>query len=167
MSIAPRDEPEAAELLAIREIEAEVEAIVESKPGLRIIQPDGWPRPSGYSNGAVATGKYAVFAGQIGWNPVTCTFDTDDFAAQARQALHNIVDLLLAAGARPQDLVRLTWYILDRDEYLSAGRQVGAVYREIIGNHYPAMSVIVVSGLLEERARVEIEATAVIPEHPI
>ena len=158
MSIAPRDEPEASELLAIREMETR---------GPEIIQPEGWPRPKGYANGAVATGKYAVFAGQIGWDPVTCTFGTDDFAGQTRQALHNIVDLLLAAGARPADLVRLTWYILDRDEYLAAGKSVGAAYREIIGNNYPAMSVVVVSGLLEERARVEIEATAVIPEHPV
>jgi len=158
MSIAPRDEPEASELLAIREMET---------PRPDIIQPEGWPRPRGYANGAVATGKYAVFAGQIGWNPATCAFDTDDFAGQTRQALHNIVDLLLAADARPSDLVRLTWYILDRDEYLASTRSIGAAYREIIGNHYPAMSVIVVSGLLEERARVEIEATAVIPEHPV
>jgi enamine deaminase RidA (YjgF/YER057c/UK114 family) len=158
MSIAPRDEPEASELLAIREMET---------PGPEIIQPEGWPRPRGYANGAVATGKYAVFAGQIGWNPVACTFDSDDFAGQTRQALHNIVELLLAANARPTDLVRLTWYILDRDEYLTAAKAVGAAYREIIGNHYPPMSVVVVSGLLEERARVEIEATAVIPEHPV
>ncbi len=158
MSIAPRDEPEASELLAIREMET---------PRPEMVQPEGWPRPKGYANGAVATGKYAVFAGQIGWDPVTCTFGTDDFAGQTRQALHNIVDLLLAAGARPTDLVRLTWYILDRDEYLAAGKSVGTAYREIIGNHYPAMSVVVVSGLLEERARVEIEATAVIPEHPV
>ena len=158
MSIAPRDEPEASELLAIREME---------RPGPEIVQPEGWPRPRGYANGAVATGKYAVFAGQIGWNPATCSFDSDDFSEQTRQALHNIVDLLLAADARPQDLVRLTWYILDRDEYLAAGRKIGAAYREIIGSHYPPMSVIVVSGLLEEKARVEIEATAIIPEHPV
>lgn len=159
MSIAPRDEPEPSELLAISEIEKE--------PGPEIIQPEGWARPRGYANGAVARGRYAVFAGQIGWNPVTCTFDADDFTGQTRQALHNIVELLLAAGARPNDLVRLNWYILDRDEYLSVTRQIGAVYREIIGNHYPPMSVIVVSGLLEQRARVEIEATAVIPEQPV
>ena len=158
MSIAPRDEPEASELLAIREME---------RPGPEIVQPEGWPRPRGYANGAVATGRYAVFAGQIGWNPATCIFDSGDFADQTRQALHNIVDLLLAAGARPQDLVRLTWYILDRNEYLAATRQIGAAYREIIGSHYPPMSVIVVSGLLEENARVEIEATAIIPEHPV
>lgn len=135
--------------------------------GMKLVQPEGWPRPRGYANGAVASGRFAVLAGQIGWNPATCAFDTDDFAGQTRQALHNIVDLLLAAGARPQDLVRLTWYILDRDEYLAATRQIGAAYREIIGNHYPTMSVIIVSGLLEQRARVEIEATAVIPEHAV
>ncbi len=159
MSIAPRDEPESAELLAVRDM--------ERAAGPEIILPEGWPRPRGYANGAVATGKYAVFAGQIGWNPGNCTFESDDFTAQTRQALHNLVALLLAAGGRPTDLVRLTWYIIDREEYLSATKQVGAAYREIIGNHYPPMSIIVVSGLLEERARVEIEATAIIPEHPL
>lgn len=158
MSIAPRDEPELAALVAIREM--------ERGGGPEIVQPEGWPRPRGYSNCAVAKGRMAVLAGQIGWNPATGSFDTDDFAGQTRQALHNIVDLLIAAGARPQDLVRLTWYVLDREEYLSATRDIGAAYREIIGNHYPPMSVIVVSGLLEPRARVEIEATAIIPEHP-
>ncbi len=140
---------------------------MNAEPGPEIILPDGWPRPRGYANGAVATGKYAVFAGQIGWDPATSIIASDDFAAQTRQALHNIVELLLASGARPTDLVRLTWFITDREEYLAASKQVGAVYREIIGNHYPPMSVIVVSGLLEPRARVEIEATAVIPEHPL
>ncbi len=136
-------------------------------PGPEIILPDGWPRPRGYANGAVATGKFAVFAGQIGWDPATSVIASDDFAAQTRQALHNIVALLLAAGARPTDLVRLTWFITDRDEYVAASREIGTAYREIIGSHYPTMSVIVVSGLLEPRARVEIEATAVIPEHPL
>ncbi|HEX2723966.1 MAG TPA: RidA family protein [Gemmatimonadaceae bacterium] len=159
MSIAPRDEPESSEVLAIREM--------EKTAGPELIQPEGWPRPKGYANAAVASGRYAAFAGQVGWDPVTCAFDTDDFAGQTRQALHNIVQLLLAAGARPHDLIRLTWYILDRREYMSASREIGAIYREIIGDHYPAMSVIVVSGFLEERARVEIEATAVIPEHPV
>ena len=122
--------------------------------------------PRGYANGAVASGRFLTLAGQIGWNPRSCTFDSDDFAAQTRQALHNIVELLLAADSRPQDLVRLTWYVLDREEYVSARKEIGAAYREIIGDHYPPMSVIFVSGLLEQRARVEIEATAVIPQHP-
>ncbi len=140
---------------------------MKTEPGPEIILPDGWPRPRGYANGAVATGKYAVFAGQIGWDPATSVIASDDFVVQTRQALHNIVELLLAAGARPADLVRLTWFITDRAEYVAASKQIGAVYREIIGNHYPPMSVIIVSGLLEPRARVEIEATAVIPEHPL
>lgn len=134
---------------------------------MKLVQPEGWPRPRGYANGVVASGRHAVYAGQIGWNPATCAFDSEDFAGQTRQALHNIVDLLLASDARPQDLVRLTWYILDRDEYLAAAREIGAAYREIIGSHYPAMSVVVVRGLLETKARVEIEATAVIPEHAV
>ena len=130
-----------------------------------MIQPEGWPRPRGYANGVVATGKVVMIAGQIGWNPVTSQFETDDFAAQTRQALHNVVEILLAADARPQDLVRLTWYITTRDEYLAAQKEIGAVYREIIGSHFPPMSVVFVSGLLESQAKVEIEATAVIPQH--
>ena len=110
----------------------------------------------------MARGKLVSIAGQIGWDPVTHAFESGEFAAQTRQALHNVVALLLEAGARPQDLVRMTWYIVDRDEYIAARREVGALYREIIGQHYPAMSVVVVSALVEEGARVEIEATAVI-----
>ncbi|MEO8193296.1 MAG: RidA family protein [Gemmatimonadales bacterium] len=159
MSIAPRDEPESSEILALRE---EIEVL----EGPAIVQPEGWARPRGFSHGAVATGKYVTLAGQVGWNPATCTFDTDDFAGQTRQVLHNIVELLLAANARPHDLVRLTWYILDRDEYVASRKETGAAWREIIGSHYPPMSVVFVSGLLEERALLEIEATAVIPEHP-
>jgi enamine deaminase RidA (YjgF/YER057c/UK114 family) len=112
----------------------------------------------------ISSGRYVTLAGQIGWNPVTQQFESDKFAEQARQALHNIVTLLLEAGARPHDLVRLTWYVVDREEYVSARREVGEAYREIIGEHYPPMAVIIVAGLLEERARVEIEATAVIGE---
>jgi enamine deaminase RidA (YjgF/YER057c/UK114 family) len=130
-----------------------------------ILRPEGWPRPRGYENGVVQSGKIVALAGQIGWNPVTSAFDSDDLASQVRQALHNIIELLLNAGARPQDLVRLTWYMLDRDEYLSSLKEIGAAYREIVGEHYPPMSVVFVSALVEERARVEIEATAVIPGH--
>jgi enamine deaminase RidA (YjgF/YER057c/UK114 family) len=106
-----------------------------------------------------------ALAGQIGWDPVTSRFESTELVSQVRQALHNIIDLLLNAGARPQDLIRLTWYMVDREEYLASMKEIGAVYREIIGNHYPAMSVVFVSGLVESEARVEIEATAVIPEH--
>lgn len=132
-----------------------------------ILRPDGWPRPRGYENGVVQSGKIVSLAGQIGWNPVTSAFDSDDLAAQVRQALHNIIELLLNAGARPQDLVRLTWYMTDRAAYVSSLKEIGAVYREIIGEHYPPMSVVFVTALVEERARVEIEATAVIPEHAV
>lgn len=131
-----------------------------------ILQPDGWSPPKGYANGVVESGKLVTLAGQIGWNPQSCTFESDDLAVQVRQTLHNIVELLLAANARPHDLVRLTWYMLDRDEYVRARRDIGEAWREIMGEHYPPMSVVFVAALLEERARVEIEATAVIPEHP-
>ena len=155
MSIAPRDEPEASELLAMSEADR----------GASMIQPEGWAKPEGYSNGAVMSGRIVTVAGQVGWNPQTCVFESSDFAGQARQALHNMVEVLLAAGARPADLVRITWYILERGEYTAAKKDIGAAYLEIIGNHYPPMSLVIVSGLLEQRARVEIEGTAVIPEH--
>jgi enamine deaminase RidA (YjgF/YER057c/UK114 family) len=136
----------------------------ERGAGGEIVHPGDWAPSRGYSDGMVSTGKYVTLAGQIGWNPVTQQFESDRFAEQTRQALHNVVTLLLEAGARPHDLVRLTWYVVDRDEYVAARREVGEAYREIIGEHYPPMAVIVVKGLLEERAKVEIEATAVIGE---
>ena len=157
MNIEPVVDPIAAEIVVDR-------TIAERESGPAIVQPDGWPRPRGYSNGAVASGRFVVLAGQIGWNPVSGQFEVADFVGQTRQALTNIVALLLEGGARPRDLVRLTWFILDREEYLSAGRDIGAVYRELIGDHYPPMSVVLVSGLLERQARVEIEATTVIPD---
>lgn len=121
----------------------------------------GWSRPHGYSDGMVAKGKVLVTSGMIGWNPENQTIETDNFASQTAQALRNIVDVLHAAGAEPQHLVRLTWYVTSRDEYLAAREGIGVAYREIIGRHYPAMAVVVVAGLLEARAKVEIEATAV------
>ncbi|MBA3579235.1 MAG: RidA family protein [Gemmatimonadaceae bacterium] len=130
----------------------------------RILRPKGWPRPSGYSDGLVARGSLVVLAGQIGWNPVTAVFESDDISAQVGQALRNIVALLEEAGAEPRHLVRLTWFITDREAYISARREIGAAYREVIGANYPPMSVVVVSGLIEARAKVEIEATAVVPE---
>ncbi len=142
---------------------SDLEFLEEKPPGTggTVIHPEGWAKPRGFSDAIVASGKVVTLAGQVGWNPATLEFESDEFAEQTRQALHNIVTLLLEAGARPHDLVRLTWYIVDRNEYNSARRVVGAAYREIIGAHYPPMSVVIVSGLLEERARVEIEATAV------
>jgi enamine deaminase RidA (YjgF/YER057c/UK114 family) len=133
------------------------------KPVPEAIEPEGWVEPVGYANGMSATGRLVVTAGQVGWDPVSGTFASDDFAAQTAQALRNVVAVLRAGGAGPEHLVRLTWYVTSRTEYRAARRAVGAAYREIIGRHYPAMSVIVVSALLEERAKVEIEATAVVP----
>lgn len=130
----------------------------------KLILPEGWPQPRGYSHALSVSGRIVTLAGQIGWNPETAKFESDDFVAQVRQALSNIVTLLGEAGATPNKLVRLTWFITEREEYLVSRRELGAVYRELIGNHYPPMSIVVVSGLIEERAKVEIEATAVIPE---
>lgn len=126
------------------------------------IVPDGWGAPKGYAHGMSAMGRVITTAGQVGWNPATCEFESDDFVEQAAQALRNIADVLRAAGATPQHLVRLTWYILDRDEYMRSRKALGPRYREILGPNFPAMTVVVVSGLLEPRARLEIEATAVL-----
>jgi enamine deaminase RidA (YjgF/YER057c/UK114 family) len=128
------------------------------------ISPSGWKVASGYSHGVAASGRVLVTAGQIGWNPMTGQFETDDFAEQTAQALRNIIAVLTTAGGRPEHLVRLTWFVTDREAYVKARKAIGAFYKEIVGRHYPAMSVIVVSGLLEPQAQVEIEATAVIPD---
>ena len=129
---------------------------------MKILQPPHWKAPRGYVNGVAATGTTVFVAGQIGWNAL-CEFESDDFVAQVRQALENVVMLLREAGAEPRHLVRLTWFITDRKAYLAAQREIGVVYREVIGRQYPPMSVVVVTGLIEERAMVEIEATAVLP----
>ena len=129
----------------------------------RIIHPDGWAPPRGYSDGMIADGRYVARAGQIGWNPVRAEIETDDFVLQTHQALRNIVTLLRAAGAEPAHLVRLTWFVTSRAEYIGARKGIGGAYRETIGAHFPPMSVVVVAGLLEPRAKVEIEATAVVP----
>lgn len=128
-----------------------------------ILQPPGWPRPRGYANGIAARGRLVFVSGMIGWN-ADGQFDSDDFTAQAGQALRNIVEVLREAGARPEHIVRMTWYVVDRREYRTAGSALGAVYREIIGPHYPAMTAVEVRALIEDRARVEIEATAVVPD---
>lgn len=130
------------------------------------VQVTGWPRPSGYADGMAAEGRFVVTAGQIGWDPATARFESDDFAAQCAQALRNVRAVLEAAGAAPEHLVRLTWYVTSRDEYAASLAAVGAAYREVIGRHYPAMAVVVVAALIEPRAKVEIEATAVIPSPP-
>mgnify|MGYP003577999824 CR=1 FL=1 len=128
-----------------------------------ILQPPGWARPKGYSNGVAARGKHIYVSGMIGWD-AECRFQTDDFVGQCRQALENVVAVLREAGAGPEHIVRMTWYVLDRREYLEAGAALGAAYRDVIGRHYPAMSAVQVAALMEDRARVEIEVTAVIPD---
>lgn len=130
----------------------------------RVLRPEGWPRPSGYSDGVTASGRLVVLAGQIGWNPLTAKFETDQLTAQIRQALTNVVALLADAGAEPRHIVRMTWFVTDRDAYMGARREIGAAYREVIGPHYPPMSLVFVTALVEARAKVEIEATAVVPE---
>jgi enamine deaminase RidA (YjgF/YER057c/UK114 family) len=130
----------------------------------RVIQPQGWAQPRGYANGIEAQGRTIYVAGQIGWNPATAAFETDDFVGQVAQALRNVAAVLAEAGAGPQHLTRMTWYITDRAAYIADTRALGRIWRETFGRHYPAMTLVVVAGLLEERARVEIEATAVIPD---
>jgi enamine deaminase RidA (YjgF/YER057c/UK114 family) len=129
---------------------------------MQVLLPAGWPRPRGYANGVVASGRQVFIAGMIGWN-AQGEFVSDDFAGQARQALRNIVDVLREAGGRPEHIVRMTWYVTDKREYLAAGKAVGQAYRDIIGAYNAAMTAVEVTALMEDRARVEIEATAVIP----
>lgn len=131
-----------------------------------ILQPEGWAAPVGYTNGVAVEGRQIYLAGQIGWNPATCQFETDDLGTQVRQALENIVALLREAGAEPQHLVRLTWYITDKAAYNAARKEIGKAYRDVIGRHFPPMALVVVAALLEDRALVEIEATAVAPAAP-
>ncbi len=126
-------------------------------------RPEGWAPPSGYENAVSATGRIVALAGQVGWNPVTASFESDDFAHQVRQSLANIVALLASGGLEPTHVVRLTWFITDREAYRGSLKAIGVAYRELFGHHYPAMSVVVVAGLIERRAKVEIEATAVAP----
>jgi enamine deaminase RidA (YjgF/YER057c/UK114 family) len=131
---------------------------------LEIIQPAGWPIPQGYANAVAASGRQVFLAGQVGWDPLTGAFAGDDLATQAAQALANIAAVLRAAGAEPRHLTRLTWYVTDRAEYLASRPAIGAAYRAALGRHFPAMSLLVVHSLLEQRAKVEIEATAVISD---
>jgi len=139
---------------------------IRSRPmshGVESHEPEGWPRPSGYSNAVSATGRTVFVSGQVGWDPVTSKFPDGGFIGQVRQALTNVVTALAAAGAAPNQITRMTWYVTDRDEYLEQRAQIGAEYRQIIGRHFPAMTLVVVKGLWEQDAEVEIEATAVVP----
>jgi len=129
--------------------------------GLKVLQPAGWPQPKGYANGIMADGKLVVTGGVVGWD-VEGRF-ASDFVAQVRQALENIVAILAEGGARPEHLVRLTWYVVDMDEYVSNLKPLGKVYRDVLGTHYPSMALVQVVRLVERSARVEIEATAVVP----
>ena len=130
---------------------------------MTILQPPGWARAKGFSNGIAASGKLVFIAGQIGWTGEG-KWQARDFAGQFRQALKNIIDVLREARGRPEHIVRLTWYVIDKKEYLAALKEVGAAYRDLMGRHYPTMAVVQVSGLVEDEARLEIEATAVVPE---
>jgi len=127
------------------------------------IQPPDWAEPKGYANGILARGTLLFVGGQIGWN-ARQEFESDDFVAQTRQTLQNIADVLKAGGAGPEHMVRMTWYVVDRDEYVASLRALGGVYREIMGKNFPAMTCVQVAGLVEARARVEIEVTAVLPD---
>jgi enamine deaminase RidA (YjgF/YER057c/UK114 family) len=129
---------------------------------MEILQPPGWARAKGFSNGIAASGTLVFIAGQIGWTG-ECKWEARDFAGQFRQALLNVIAVLKEAKGNPEHIVRLTWYVLDKKEYLAALKEVGAAYRELMGRHYPTMAVVQVSGLVEDEARLEIEATAVVP----
>ena len=129
---------------------------------MQILQPPAWARAKGFSNGIVASGKLVFIAGQVGWTGQG-EWKEKSFAGQFRQTIQNILEVLEQAKGKPEHIVRLTWYVLDRDEYLASLKEVGAAYRELMGKHYPTMAVVQVSGLVERNARLEIEATAVVP----
>ena len=129
---------------------------------MTILQPAGWPRPKGFSCGVSGEGTVVFVSGQIGWDEQG-RFPASDIAGQVRQALRNVVAILAEAGARPEHIARLTWYVTDKHEYVAAQREIGEAYRAVIGRHFPAMSVVAVAALLEDEAKVEIEATAIVP----
>ncbi len=129
----------------------------------QILQPPGWDRPKGYANGVAVRGRQVFVAGMIGWDG-QCRFHTDTLAGQVRQALANVVAVLAEAGAKPEHIVRMTWYVTDKREYLAASREIGAAYREWVGNFNVAMTAVQVAALIEDRAKVEIEVTAVVPD---
>lgn len=135
-----------------------------SKASAFEILPEGWPRGAGYAHAISARGRVVSVAGQVGWDPRTSSWRDLDLPGQTAQALKNIVEIVQAAGGTPNDVVRLTWFLTDRDQYVALRGEIGAAYRAVFGRHYPAMSVVVVSSLIEPQALVEIEATAVIPE---
>lgn len=129
---------------------------------MKTLLPEGWPRPSGYSNGVMAEGRIVFVAGQVGWTP-DMVWQAEDFLGQYRQVLENTLAVLAEAGAGPEHIARMTWYVTSRDEYLANLRGMGQVWRELMGKNYPAMACVAVSGLMEEKAKIEIETTAVLP----
>jgi enamine deaminase RidA (YjgF/YER057c/UK114 family) len=129
----------------------------------KILQPAGWLPPKGYANGVEARGRQIYVGGQIGWN-AQCNFETDDLVAQIKQALSNCVAVVGAAGGSPEHIVRMTWYLRDKKEYVARLKEIGAAYRDVMGRNYPAMSAVQIADLIEDRAKVEIEVTAVIPD---
>lgn len=131
--------------------------------GHTILQPAGWAAPKGYANGIAAEGRLVFVGGQIGWNG-ECQFETDDLVGQVRQTLQNVVAVLAEAGAGPEHVVSMTWYLVDKKDYLACLREIGRAYREIMGRHFPAMAAVEVAALIEDRAKVEIQAMAVIPK---
>jgi enamine deaminase RidA (YjgF/YER057c/UK114 family) len=135
----------------------------QKRAGLTVLQPPGWPTPKGYSNGIMASGRQVYVGGMVGWDE-TESFQSDDFIDQVRQALKNIVAVLAEAGAEPAHVVRMTWYVSDKQDYLSRQRELGDAYRSVMGYNFPAMALLQISGFVEDGAKVEIEATAVIPD---
>ncbi len=129
----------------------------------KVLQPEGWAKPRGYSNGIEARGRQIYVGGQIGWN-AECKFESDDLIQQIYMALRNSVDVVRAAGGGPEHIVRMTWYLVDKKEYVARLKEIGGVYREVMGKNFPAMSAIQVADLVEDEAKVEIEVTAVIPD---
>jgi len=130
---------------------------------MQVLLPPGWPRPRGYANGVTARGRMIFVAGMIGWD-AQGVFHTDDMAGQVRQALQNVVDVLTAGGAKPEHIVRMTWYVTDKKEYVAAYPEIGKAFKELIGSFNAAMTAVEVSALVEDRAKVEIEVTAVVPD---
>jgi enamine deaminase RidA (YjgF/YER057c/UK114 family) len=129
----------------------------------RVLQPEGWARPSGYSNGVLAYGRQVFIAGQVGWNPRNGKFESAGLVEQVAQALRNVLSVLAEANGRPEHIARMTWYFTSRAEYVAHLKEIGAAYREVMGKHFPAMTAVEVTALVEAQAKVEIEATAVIP----
>ena len=136
----------------------------QTSNALEIVNPSGWPSPKGYANAVTGRGRLVCVAGTIGWSPQEERWETDDLVGQIRQALKNTLAILAAAGAAPHHIMRMTWYVLDRREYIARRAEIGACWRELLGRHFPAMALVEVSGLVEDRAKIEIETTALVPD---